>query len=177
MIRVPFHVVFLLTTVALIAATVRSLQISKPVCYYREPSEDSSFCVVVDRFSVRLWEWTFSDSARTASKVEGALAGFGVLFERKRTGTGRNLLTHRLTVPGPFLMVVLLSFPVLGFIRGPLRRRRRRRLGQCLQCAYALTGNTSGVCPECGTNLDGIGAKAMPATAESKADGNTDSGN
>jgi hypothetical protein len=34
------------------------------------------------------------------------------------------------------------------------RRRRRearlRRLGRCLQCEYDLTGNVSGICPECG---------------------------
>ena len=30
-------------------------------------------------------------------------------------------------------------------------QRRRRRLGLCLNCTYDLTGNESGVCPECGT--------------------------
>lgn len=45
------------------------------------------------------------------------------------------------------------AYPAVVFIRsGPARRRRkRRRLGQCERCAYDLTGNTSGVCPECGT--------------------------
>jgi hypothetical protein len=28
---------------------------------------------------------------------------------------------------------------------------RRRVHGLCLQCGYSLTGNTSGICPECGT--------------------------
>jgi hypothetical protein len=27
----------------------------------------------------------------------------------------------------------------------------RRRYALCVQCGYSLTGNTSGVCPECGT--------------------------
>lgn len=31
------------------------------------------------------------------------------------------------------------------------RRYRRRKRGLCLTCGYDLTGNTSGVCPECGT--------------------------
>ena len=30
-------------------------------------------------------------------------------------------------------------------------RRRRRAMGLCVQCGYDLTGNVSGVCPECGT--------------------------
>ena len=40
---------------------------------------------------------------------------------------------------------------------GPLWRRRRRRLrerGLCMNCAYDLTGNESGVCPECGTEVE-----------------------
>jgi len=31
------------------------------------------------------------------------------------------------------------------------RRRRHARRGVCRTCAYDLTGNLSGVCPECGT--------------------------
>jgi hypothetical protein len=42
-------------------------------------------------------------------------------------------------------------YPVIAFIRGPLRRRRRQRKGLCVRCGYNLTGNVSGVCPECGT--------------------------
>jgi hypothetical protein len=52
---------------------------------------------------------------------------------------------------GPF--VVLLAYPALAFIRGPLRRFRRRRKGLCVRCAYNLTGNVSGTCPECGSQV------------------------
>ena len=49
-------------------------------------------------------------------------------------------------------LVAMLSgaYPAVAFVRGPLRRRRRRRRGLCVRCAYDLTGNKSGVCPECG---------------------------
>ena len=40
--------------------------------------------------------------------------------------------------------------PTITFIRGPLRRYRRRRRGLCLKCGYDLTGNVTGVCSECG---------------------------
>ncbi len=52
--------------------------------------------------------------------------------------------------------ILLAIYPTLAFIRGPLRHRRRRRLrkhGLCLGCGYDLTGNESGVCPECGTEV------------------------
>ena len=32
------------------------------------------------------------------------------------------------------------------------RRRFRTRRGVCPRCAYDLTGNVSGVCPECGNS-------------------------
>ena len=33
------------------------------------------------------------------------------------------------------------------------RSRRNRLIGHCPNCEYDLTGNTSGVCPECGERL------------------------
>ena len=43
------------------------------------------------------------------------------------------------------------ALAIHGLIAGPLRRSHRRRLGLCVKCGYDLTGNVSGVCPECGT--------------------------
>ncbi|MCH7813576.1 MAG: hypothetical protein IID40_06100 [Planctomycetes bacterium] len=57
-------------------------------------------------------------------------------------------------------IVLALSYPILAFIRGPLRRSRRRRKGLCVPCGYNLTGNTSGVCPECGRKVhEGCGER------------------
>ena len=46
------------------------------------------------------------------------------------------------------------AYPTLALVRGPVRRRRRRRKGLCIKCGYNLTGNVSGVCPECGTTIE-----------------------
>jgi hypothetical protein len=35
------------------------------------------------------------------------------------------------------------------------QRNLRTKRGQCLACGYSLTGNISGVCPECGTPWKG----------------------
>jgi hypothetical protein len=37
--------------------------------------------------------------------------------------------------------------------RGRWRREWRIRQGRCGRCGYDLTGNTSGVCPECGAKI------------------------
>ena len=50
----------------------------------------------------------------------------------------------------PFF-IAFAAYPAIAFIRGPLRRWRRRKKGLCIGCGYNLTGNVSGVCPECGT--------------------------
>ncbi|HXE55512.1 MAG TPA: hypothetical protein VN541_20985 [Tepidisphaeraceae bacterium] len=59
------------------------------------------------------------------------------------------------------LVCLFLGFAVLGFWAmnpSQLHRRLRGRAGLCRECGYNLTGNTSGVCPECGAVI------APPAT-------------
>ncbi len=50
-------------------------------------------------------------------------------------------------------IAVFAVYPAIAFVRGPLRRYRRRRRGLCITCGYNLTGNESGVCPECATEI------------------------
>jgi len=49
----------------------------------------------------------------------------------------------------PFVLAGL-PLPAFRFIR---KRHRRTNPGHCPACNYNLTGNTSGVCPECGTAI------------------------
>ena len=58
-----------------------------------------------------------------------------------------------LRVPFWFLSLLFAVYPTVAFIRGPYRRHRRRKKGLCLKCGYDLTGNLSGVCPECGERI------------------------
>jgi len=48
------------------------------------------------------------------------------------------------------LVVLLMIYPAIAFVRGPVRRHRRRKRSQCVQCGYNLTGNVTGICPEMG---------------------------
>jgi hypothetical protein len=65
----------------------------------------------------------------------------------------RSLRVITITMPlwTPFLFFSV--YPVGAFIRGRYRRYRRRKKGLCLECAYDLTGNVSGICPECGERI------------------------
>jgi hypothetical protein len=57
---------------------------------------------------------------------------------------------HGVDVPHPAVVALFLATPLL-FIISHIRQRGRRMPGNCHTCGYNLTGNTSGVCPECGT--------------------------
>jgi len=62
---------------------------------------------------------------------------------------GDGVAIHLLTVA-----LIFGSYPALVLIRGPLRRLHRRFRGKCVHCAYDLTGNISGTCPECGIKME-----------------------
>ena len=52
-----------------------------------------------------------------------------------------------------FSFTLFMTYPAIVFLRGPLRRWHRQRIGVCVKCAYNLFGNTSGICPECGAKI------------------------
>ncbi len=64
-----------------------------------------------------------------------------------------HVFLRALVVPRGFFFVLFAAYPTIVFIRGPLRRRCRRKRGLCGGCGYDLTGNESGVCPECGREI------------------------
>ena len=53
----------------------------------------------------------------------------------------------------PFWVPAILfaAYPALAFIRGPLRRNRRRKRGLCMKCGYDLRGSPERKCSECGS--------------------------
>jgi hypothetical protein len=59
-----------------------------------------------------------------------------------------------IVIPHGALAALMAVMPAVWFLRW-----RRRKPGHC-RCGYSLTGNTSGVCPECGTK---VSEHAQPA--------------
>lgn len=79
-------------------------------------------------------------------EAKASLAGFSV----KETMVGQTL-ARGVGLPFWFVCLLLSVYPAGSLVRGPLLRRRRRSKGRCTGCGYDLTGNVSGVCPECGS--------------------------
>ncbi len=96
-----------------------------------------------------------------------AVAVCGVHFEQWEVRAARNdgrLLPHvygynRTVWVSPVWVVALAAvMPVMAVrpLRAELARRRGRTRGvRCRKCKYDLTGNVSGVCPECGEAVAG----------------------
>ena len=89
------------------------------------------------------------------TRMQAELGG-GVRIKRvltePRSKAERDAANILIVVPHWFIAVVcgLPCVPALLRVWRRLRARRRRTAGQCSQCGYDLTGNTSGVCLECG---------------------------
>ena len=90
------------------------------------------------------------------TSYDTTFVGFGVLTgERSWNGNQRIVVWHKaIALPWWYLLLLVAAAgPLEGFVRWLwLKRRseRRRRAGLCPACGYNLTGNISGVCPECG---------------------------
>ena len=69
-------------------------------------------------------------------------------------GADAELGESRIEAPFWLAAFLLSTYPLVVFVRGPMRRWHRSRSGLCLCCGYDLTGNVTGICSECGATLD-----------------------
>lgn len=81
------------------------------------------------------------------------IIGYKYEVDLSRTGGPRRPFTETRWMQFPLLgfVVLLAAYPVS--VR--LMRWRLRKAGMCVNCSYDLTGNVSGICPECGKKIDG----------------------
>lgn len=80
------------------------------------------------------------------------LFGFSLSWKRSIFGVGD--YWSAISVPLWTLILGFAAYPLSVLLGNSIGRRRNRRLSWCLKCGYDLTGNTTGICPECGTKVD-----------------------
>jgi hypothetical protein len=105
----------------------------------------------------RFIEVLYSRPIATGLPTGKEWAGYGVSCSRDDTlyeGTWYRAIFVRASDLALLAVSVLLTiYPAGALIWSVHVRRSRRRAHACLACGYDLTGNTSGICPECGTEL------------------------
>lgn len=115
-----------------------------------------------------VWDGDMSDAQHRRRSIEaremrrcvviGAFVGLCVgVFEAFITSRGAPDLLVRMSLHfGQFGFACPPLGGVLGYIvakRIDRKRTRRRVEGHCCYCDYDLTGNESGICPECGERI------------------------
>ncbi len=94
-------------------------------------------------------KWDY-DAQRWTKGAFWDRASFCIVNDPRAGGGSR---VRGVQLPMWSLFTLLATYPTIAFIRGPLRRWRRRRRGLCVACGYDLTGNVTGVCSECGEEV------------------------
>jgi hypothetical protein len=104
----------------------------------------------LDHFWLARWDWD-------GRSIEPVWSFAGFTFEHLDSGRDPDpqLNWHgwsSIIVPSWFAVIGTAVLPAC-WVRRRIRNRVRGRRGFCPRCSYDLTGNVSGVCPECGVKI------------------------
>jgi hypothetical protein len=131
--------------------------------YLRSPSERNGDWITVmedEGLPVR-FRWSELKEERERSQILVAPAKADPSAWRNLRDLWHDRLDVQVfSISNAWLVVITAICPVIWIIRFSLKRCGHGR-GRCVSCGYNLTGNTSGVCPECGTTV--------PRKAEARA--------
>lgn len=99
----------------------------------------------------RYYYFSYDRSITTPPGLPRFSWNYGNRFIQFGLGQSGKVRSWSATVP-TWLPAFLGVLPLL-FLAFSAIRRRRIPPGHCRKCRYDLTGNTSGICPECGTPI------------------------
>jgi ribosomal protein L37E len=135
-------IIILSATLAAVTAVLAAL-----ICFWGEscvrlPLSDKILWLQ-DNYSVHFFWQVPTERAYGYSDNFGSFAGFSYDY----IPFSRDVFVE---IPLWAPLVLFAVYPAIAIVRGPLRRRHRRKHNQCLHCGYNLTGNVTGICSECG---------------------------
>ena len=147
--------IIVVLTLAAVGVTVGSI-VGDPKRLYRWDVSDQQAVGCNQRIhSLTLIYFKVGDPSKPVIRRSWGGCGFSRVHFYRQPQNVYSSTWYGAYCPSWLLAILFAAYPTIAFIRKPLRRRReRRRKGLCLTCGYDLTGNVSGVCPECGTKVE-----------------------
>jgi len=111
---------------------------------------------------IGLWRFSLKEPSENPHReIIWKFAGFQVAWIPSAywpADPQRDLDVKSIVVPFWFLTVLLLFYPIVVFVCGRLRRRRRIGQGRCIRCGYDLRASLCGKCSECGAAIEQAGS-------------------
>jgi hypothetical protein len=80
---------------------------------------------------------------------------------------GQNAPSQRFDFRLIWVIIICAVYPCWSLLRFLVIRRRRMCTGRCRRCGYLLTGNESGICPECGRQIESSEQRASLESSDS----------
>ena len=107
------------------------------------------------------WSWDRTPYSPGLSRFNPEPVGWqGLGFAAGHGMVGPKRTRPAILAATPFWALVVVTSILPAYSLLVFRRqwiRLQRTLGECSRCGYNLTGNVSGVCPECGTSVPPTG--------------------
>ena len=142
-------IISLLFGAGLALATVGFASLWTDIGWRGQLNERHWIVAEIDFGNIRIGHARLTDHRISPTGDRRRLGGFGEASFW--AGTNRNNWRFAvLTLPLWVMVGLFFAYPGIAFVRGPVKRYRRRKRHQCTECGYDRSGNTSGVCPECG---------------------------
>jgi len=143
--------------------------LSDPSVRLDAPDHVMPHSILIDCNGLRMELWPEGASLNRSAypvRVEGGPDAFrpdASTFDAVRDFWHRQLDRRIVGAPAWVMPSIIAVYPLIVAASVVMKHRARLRAGCCHRCGYNLTGNTSGVCPECGTPVtekpDGYGLR------------------
>jgi hypothetical protein len=104
-----------------------------------------------DKVTERPWHHFYFGRGPALNGMFQGRHGFGYVARTfVNPPPGPTQITHAIITPDWLPTALFALFPTWHWL-SVWRKSRLPQPGHCVVCRYSLTGNTSGICPECGT--------------------------
>ena len=123
---------------------------------YHSPSERNGDWITVmydEGLPVR-FQWSKLEEGQRAPFLVGTAKADASAWRNLRDLWHDRLDSRLFSISYAWLAAITATLPIVWIVRFSLSHRAHQQ-GRCAICGYNLTGNTSGVCPECGTPVAG----------------------